>query len=86
MEKNTIPWVICLLEAGSGRRVLVTEGMEIDADDPAYEQDVHIVPCYFDGQKYRFGVHEFERTCDCHPEIQAKAHGRTLVVHSERVN
>ena len=43
VEKD-IPWVICLWEAGSTRPVLVPEGLEIDADDPAYEQDVHILP------------------------------------------
>ncbi len=86
MEKNTIRWVICLLEAGSGRPVLVSEGMEIDADDPAYERDVHIVPCRLEGDEHVFGVHELERACCCHPEIRHKDNGRTQVIHSEKVN
>lgn len=79
-------WVICLVEAGSGRRVLVTEGMEIDADDPAYEREVHIVPCHHIDGIFSFGAHCCTRSCYCHPEIQERGRGRTLIVHSARVN
>lgn len=80
-------WVIALRETGTRRVVLVTEDVEeIDAADPSWEQDVHITPCHLDGGEYRFGVHECERTCSCHPEIRHRDQGRTLVIHSERVN
>jgi hypothetical protein len=80
-------WAIALRKSGSRRIVLVTGDMEeIDPDDPHFERDVHVVPCYPDGSEYRFGVHDFERTCYCHPEIRHRDYGRTLVIHSERVN
>lgn len=86
MKKNSTSWVICLLEAGSGRRVLVTEGMEIEADDPTYERDVHILPWHNPDGIFPFGAHVFDRTCYCRPEIQERGRGRTLIVHSARVN
>ena len=79
-------WLIALRETGTRRVVLAQGGMEIDADDPAFERDVHVTPAYMDGDEYRFGVHDFERTCYCHPEIRHRDNGRTLVIHSERVN
>lgn len=79
-------WVIALRETGTRRVVLVTSDVEkIDAADPTWEQDVHIVPGRMENGEYRF-QHQCERTCYCHPEIRHRDHGRTLVIHSERVN
>ena len=82
-----IEWVIALRETVGRRVVLVTGDMEeIQADDPTFESDVHFTPGYLEGGEYRFGVHDFERTCCCHPEIRHRNLGRTLVIHRERVN
>ena len=58
----------------------------VDDDDPRYGEDIHLVPAIEDGDYYSFGVHEFNRKCYCHPQIQEQVWGRTLVIHSEQVN
>ena len=86
--KTMSEWAIALRKSDTRQIMLVTGDIEgIDADDPAFERDVHFVPVYPDCSEYRFGVHDFERTCYCHPEIRPQENGgRTLVIHSERVN
>lgn len=80
-------WAIALRKSGTREIVLVTEDLEeVRNEDPAYERDVHIVPCLLEGGEHMFGVHELERTCCCHPEIRHNDNGRTRVIHSEIVN
>ena len=87
-----MPWAVALKHTNTGAIELVTEGMRVDADDPRYENEVHIAPVKETGDKDfaytfgHFGHHEFTRQCSCHPRIENRVGGRTLVIHSERVN
>jgi hypothetical protein len=63
--------------------------MTLDADDPIYGDDVHIVPVVEDKKDptyLSFGVHDFVRDCACHPKVEPRAGGRTIISHSAMVN
>ena len=85
-----MPWATCLKDNESGCMVMLGQGQTPDSDDPRYGNEVHIVPVEVvekeDGQYYSFGVHEFTYECFCHPEIQDQCHGRTLILHKEKLN
>src|ERR1035437_7256205 len=81
-------WAVCMKNLEIGKMVLITPDMSVDVDDPRYDQDVHIVPveedpndpCYLS-----FGVHDFVRNCVCHPKIQERCGGRTIISHQAAV-
>ena len=81
-----MPWAIALRKTKTGAIQLYTDGMKVDEDDPEYDQDVHIVPCFENGDDLSFGVHDFTRQCCCHPRVDDNTYKRNLVIHSERVN
>ena len=79
-------WITALTERKSGRHVLIPPGARIDADDEEYDEDAHIIPVK-DAKSYLLlGVHEFSRNCYCGPEVRNQVYGKTLVIHTERVN
>jgi len=84
-----MPWAIAIREVESQNWILVTSETRIDADDPRYEQDVHVVPCAEDVQDARFlsmGGHDFTRQCCCQPRIEEEVNRRPMVIHNGKVN
>lgn len=82
-------WAVCIKNVEIGKMVLITPHMSVDADDPRFDQDVHIVPVFEDPEDpYRldFGVHDFVRGCVCHPKIKEQCFGRTIISHQAAVN
>jgi hypothetical protein len=73
---------VVVIESNSKRPILVDGDMRIKADDPAYEDVIHIAP---DTQEESglmpYGAHDFTLNCSCHPEVR-HVHGRTLILHS----
>lgn len=80
-------WVVCIENLEEKKFQCVDREMldTFDPDDPRYGADVHVVPVKKDAGDLSFGVHEFTRECACHPAVQPND-GRTLVIHSEKVN
>jgi hypothetical protein len=72
----------------SGRLEIITPTTEVDPGDPRYDSMVHIIPFKEepDPQRLSFGVHEFVRNCCCHPKIEDRCGGRTIISHSAMVN
>lgn len=84
-----MPWVLCVKNIETGRFELVTEGMQIDADDPRYDEDVHFVPVSEHPKEKNyltFGVHTPLRECVCRPKIEENCFNRTQIIHREQVN
>jgi len=87
----TTGWVICFKNAVTGKMELIPSGMNVDHDDPTYEQEAHILPCTDLGSTpeemhFTFGAHEFTRQCYCHPEVREQIHRRTLILHKATLN
>ncbi len=82
-------WAVCVKNLEAGQMQLITPDMTVDADDPRFGDDVHIVPVsedQKDSDYLSFGVHDFVRDCYCHPKVQEQCYGRTLISHREAVN
>lgn len=83
-------WATCLKNLEVGKMEIVPMGVKVDADDPRYGQEVHIVPCkqedITDVWRFKFGVHELTRDCYCRPQVREQVHGRTLIIHRDTVN
>jgi hypothetical protein len=72
-------------EADGGRFEVIPKEARIDADDPRYEQDVHIMPCTNGEEGISFGAHEPSLKCYCQPRVESPVGGRTRIIHRERV-
>jgi len=83
-------WAVCMKNLEIGKMVLITPDMTPpDEDDPRFDQEVHIVPVEEhpnDPYYLSFGVHDFVRDCPCHPRIQRRCFGRTIISHRAVVN
>jgi hypothetical protein len=81
-------WALCMKNLEVGKMQLITPDMTVDEDDPRFGDDLHIVPLV-ENQIYpnriSFGVHEFERTCACHPRFEAGLY-RNIITHQAAVN
>lgn len=82
-------WAVCVKNLEAGQMQLITPDMTVDADDPRFGDEVHIVPVV-ENQKnlgwIDFGVHNFVRDCYCHPKIEPRGSGKTIISHSAMVN
>ena len=75
---------VVVIESNSKRPLLVGSDMRIEADDPAYEDVIHIAPdTHEESQLMPYGVHDFTLDCFCHPEV-INIRGRTLIMHSNQ--
>lgn len=83
-------WVIAFKEKQTGKIVVVQRGTIVDADDPQFEDDSHILPVsevVMNGVRKLFlGAHTLNRNCYCSPEVQESVWDRNLVIHKEEVN
>lgn len=81
-------WAVCVKNLEVGKMQLITPDMTLDADDPIYGDDVHIVPVVEDKKDptyLSFGVHDFVRDCACHPKVQDGL-SRTIITHQAAFN
>lgn len=82
-------WTVCMKNIEVGKWQLITPDMTVDADDPRFDNEVHIVPVNVNPKQpdyLSFGVHDFIRECCCHPQIQELCHSRTIITHRSAVN
>lgn len=82
-------WAVCMKNIEAGNWQLITPDMTVDADDPRFDGEVHIVPVSEhpdDPYRLEFGVHDFVRDCTCHPKVQPQCFGRTIISHRAVVN
>jgi len=82
-------WAVCMKNLEADKMQLITPDMTVDADDPRFSDEVHIVPVSEDQQDpewLSFGVHDFVRNCCCHPKVEPRAGGRAIISHSAMVN
>jgi TPR repeat protein len=89
LEEPVIRWAVCVKNLETGKMVLITPDMTVDTDDPRFGDEVHIVPVVKDQKDpdwLSFGVHDFVRDCACHPKIEPRARGRTIISHRAAVN
>lgn len=80
---------VCVKNLITGKMEVIPPGKRIDANDPIYADDIHLVPVKEDTgdpDTLDFGIHEFSELCFCHPQRQESVFGRTMIIHSERVN
>jgi hypothetical protein len=82
-------WAVCIKNLEVGKMQLITPDMTVDADDPRYGDEAHIVPVsenQADPDYLSFGVHDFVRDCACHPTVETRCGYRTIISHSAAVN
>ena len=81
-----MPWAAIMKNLEAEEFELIPPDKKVDADDPRYGPEVHIVPCKFDTGDPKtlcFGVHEFSESCACHPTKEKQANGRTIISHKD---
>jgi hypothetical protein len=84
-----MPWVVTIRNLVEDRVQIVTPEMTIPHDDPMFENEVHIVPAFFDKTAAEpeeaallFGIHEFTRGCPCGPRVVQACGQRDMVLHN----
>jgi hypothetical protein len=84
-----MPWAVVMKNLETGKMEIIPANVRVDANDPRFGLNVHIVPMSPDLENpgcHWFGVHEFAESCCCRPEIQEQVYGGRLVIHRESVN
>lgn len=84
-----MPLVACLHNVETGEYECLLEGQHIDADDPKYAEDVHVIPVtgeFNEKTVDTIGYHTMDRKCICGPRIEEQLNNRNLIWHKEAVN